>query len=710
MVRAQMLPVLVHAADIPGVVQGPQFYPQSVASGDPRPDSVILWTRVNDPALAAADVPVRVIVTQDPFFANVVMNQVVMARAANDHCVKLKVGGLKPGTTYLYFFVYEKGGTLYLSRLGRTKTAPAPGSNVPVRFAYFSGQDYVGNYYNTYLKLLLDHKDDLDFLVHLGDYVYETTGDPTFQDPTDTRKLVFTDQAGAIQLGDPQHPYYAANSLSNYRDLYKTYRSDPILQQLHASFPMIVIWDDHEYTDDCWGDTATYFDGRKDEKDPVRRRNGERAFFEFIPIDYGLDGSGQLAISDAILYPNARIYRDFHFGANAHLIMTDYRSYRPDHLVPEDAFPGKVVLDKPTLQFVLGAAVYEALKGSFDPYYPVDSNPVLDTTLTAILYQFYLLSNPYLTPVDAAAKAQEAATGNVSATYINALFAGVGAPPPFDDATLPLLDRGLSYLYVGKQDLYSQSGSRYVLVRPTYELLAAVTYQMTAGASENAYGVAQQSWVQSTIASSSATWKILGNSTSATPMLIDFTNPIIAALLPPGFPDWLRVPLQLNADQWDGFPHARAALVGSLAQVPGSVIISGDIHASFVTDHGHGVYEFTGAAVSSKTFQDEVLLQACQIPGLCAGGGIEQLVAALDLLLQISVSDPQHAAPEIYYDYTGGNGFVIIEAGATDLQATYYHIPGEYAGTSYYNNPTALHALFDVRRFRVADGVLTPLS
>lgn len=644
------------------------------------------------------------IVTKDPFFANVVVNQVVTAKAANDHCVKMKVGSLQAGTTYLYFFVYEKGGTLYLSRLGRTKTAPAPGSNVPVRFAYFNCQDYNDRYYNTYVKLLLDHKDDLDFVVHLGDYIYETTEATTPASAAGKRWVVFSDLAGAIPLGSAEHPRFAAASLSNYRDIYRTYRSDRMLQQVHELYPMIAIWDDHEYSDDCWGDTATYYDGRTSEKNGARRRNAERAYFEYLPIDWGLDASGQLAISDAILYPNARIYRDFKFGTNVHLVMTDYRSYRPDHVVPEDAFPGKVVLDKPTLQAVLGAAGYDAAKGSLDPYFPIEANPILQDGLRAIVYGITLLVNPFATPETALAYANAAASGNVSATYINALFGVAELPPPFDDATLAVLDRGLSYLYVGKQDFYSSTGSRYVVAKPSYELLTGVAYQMSGGAIENAYGAAQQAWLQSTLTGSTATWKILGSSISATPMIVDFTHPAIAPMLPPGFPDAYRTKLQLNADQWDGFPHKRQEILGLLAQVPGSVIISGDIHSSFVTDHGHGVVEFTGASISSKTFEEEVLDQASAIPGLGGLPGLDQLVAQLALLLQISTP-----TPSIVYDSTDEQGYVVIEAGAADLVATYYTIAASQVGTSYYSNPGALASLFQVHRFRVVDGTLTPL-
>ena len=181
--RSGTLVQSVHGTQISGVQSGERFFPQSIASGDPRPDSVIIWARVFDSDDATADVPVRLIVTKDRFFANVVYNQVVTAKSDYDHCVKVRISGLEPATSYIYFFVYEKGGTLYLSHTGFTKTAPAPGSNVPVKFAFYNCQDYVGRYYNVLQKALLDHTADVDFVVHLGDYVYETTGDPELPAP-----------------------------------------------------------------------------------------------------------------------------------------------------------------------------------------------------------------------------------------------------------------------------------------------------------------------------------------------------------------------------------------------------------------------------------------------------------------------------------------------------------------------------------------------
>ncbi|HHQ48715.1 MAG TPA: hypothetical protein ENK19_07515, partial [Acidobacteria bacterium] len=262
-------------------VAGNAYFPQGVASGDPTPEGVVTWTRIVDPTRPEADLNVTLEVATDPDFTNIVVTKELVAEAQYDHCVKYWTWGLDADTTYYYRFAYDPGDGVVYSRTGRTKTAPPPNADVPVKFAVVYGQDYVGRYYNTYAQLLADHPDDLDFIVHIGDYVYETTGDPSFQNPNEDRKIEFEDTAGAIPLGDPDNPYYAASSLANYRTLYRTYRSDPVLQDVHAMYPMLSIWDDHEYSNDCWGDVATYFNGRKDEADPVRRRHAEQAYMEW---------------------------------------------------------------------------------------------------------------------------------------------------------------------------------------------------------------------------------------------------------------------------------------------------------------------------------------------------------------------------------------------------------------------------------------------
>ena len=119
----------------------------------------------------------------------------------------------------------------------------------------------MGRYYNSFAKLLNDYDEEIDFVVHLGDYIYETTGGSNDLPPDSDRKIEFEDIEGAIPIGDPDDPRYAASSLANYRTIYKTYRSDEMFQQVHERWPMMVIWDDHEFSNDSWGATATYTNG-----------------------------------------------------------------------------------------------------------------------------------------------------------------------------------------------------------------------------------------------------------------------------------------------------------------------------------------------------------------------------------------------------------------------------------------------------------------
>ena len=235
-----------------------------------------------------------------------------------------------------------------------------------MRFAFGGCEDALGRYYNSYWSLL---NQPLDFVAFIGDYIYETSGDPSFQN-TPGRGLTFTDTAGAIRRGSGAGTFYAAASMSNYRELYRFYRSDPVLQSVYERFPFVHIWDDHEYSDDCWGATATYTNGLRNEFNVQRRRNAEHVFFEYIGIDDGSLAGGALDPAAKPVYPDARIYRDFRFGANLHLLLTDYRSFRPDHLISEDAFPGTVAVDRGALTLLLGAsgAPYDAVKASFSPY------------------------------------------------------------------------------------------------------------------------------------------------------------------------------------------------------------------------------------------------------------------------------------------------------------------------------------------------------
>jgi len=266
---------------------GATYFPQSVASGDPKTDSVVFWTRVHDPA-ASGDLALRLEVARDRGFDDVVSSQSGLpATATHDGSIKVKVTALTAGTTYYYRFIYQDArGRNWTSRTGRTRTAHAAADDVAVRFAILNCQDYIGRYWNT-MRRLAQLDLDLDFLLAVGDYIYETTGDQSFQTPTSGRSITFEDQAGVETVGTGASRFQAARSVDNYRQLYRTYKSDPNLQTLHEMYPVIATWDDHEYSDDCWGDVATYTSGVKNEKDTERRRNAEQAFFEFMPVDDG---------------------------------------------------------------------------------------------------------------------------------------------------------------------------------------------------------------------------------------------------------------------------------------------------------------------------------------------------------------------------------------------------------------------------------------
>src|SRR5215813_6449612 len=335
-------------------------FPFSVASGDPRPDTVMLWTRAIQPG-SSVDLSLRLEVATDSSFTNLLVHKDgLTATAAHDGCIKIRLKGLSPATTYYYRFSYLSGSTRYRSKAGRTRTAPAPGTDVQVRFAVANCQDYVGRYWNTYQQMLTNPPETFDFFVSIGDYIYETTGS-TVATGGGPRVVTLANPSEAIDLGGG---VFAAKSVGNYRDLYRTYRSDPLLQQAHERWPVIVTWDDHEYSDDCWGSTATYFDGRKNEKDDERRRNAEQAFFEYLPIDEGTPGPDPqidvFTTERAQLYPNQKLWRSFVFGKHLEMVVTDYRSFRPDHPVPEDAFPGTVVADQATLLAILGQAAFDA--------------------------------------------------------------------------------------------------------------------------------------------------------------------------------------------------------------------------------------------------------------------------------------------------------------------------------------------------------------
>lgn len=290
-----------------------------VASGDPKADSIVLWTRV-DGDNGGQPVAVRLQVSAQPDFATLLVDDSLTALPEWDYTLRNKVTGLAAATTYYYRFHVGSR----TSPVGRTRTAPAPGTPLSeLRFAFVSCQDWSVNHWAGMEELAAQ---ELDFIVHLGDYIYETVGAGFQSGKVEARHAALTLPHGTGRGDGARY----ATTVDDYRYLYKAYRSDPRLQALHARFPIIAIWDDHEFSDDCWQDRQTYDTGEDQSPSTARRRGASQAWFEFMPADVRID------LADPS-FRNIQLYRAFTFGDLATLVMTDQRLYRADHVLPEQA-------------------------------------------------------------------------------------------------------------------------------------------------------------------------------------------------------------------------------------------------------------------------------------------------------------------------------------------------------------------------------------
>ncbi len=242
----------------PGQDAGDSPFRHGVASGDPFPDSVVLWTRLTLPAAAAAgDVAVRWVLAHDVDLTDVVATGETIATAARDHTVKIVPGGLAGYTTYYFAFEVDLGGTTWRSLTGRTRTSPAPGQAVDrLRFAVTSCANLGGGrIFNAY-RLLCEK--DVDAVFALGDYYYEYGGDEL-------------------------EPTLEITTLADYRVRHGFYKRDADLQRAHQLFPWIVAWDDHESANNSWFGGAN--NHSRDGTDPNETDGGTRPAQE--PIDEG---------------------------------------------------------------------------------------------------------------------------------------------------------------------------------------------------------------------------------------------------------------------------------------------------------------------------------------------------------------------------------------------------------------------------------------
>lgn len=249
-----------------------------VASGDPAHDSVVLWTRLAPEPLDGGGMPdtpveVRWEIARDEDFRHVVNGGTTKADPRWAHSVHVIADGLAPDRWYWYRF--EANGVR--SRVGRTRTLPAPGV-VPerMRFAIASCQAWTGGAYASYRDMA---EQELDFVLHLGDYIYETVD----------------------------------GSLEEFRRLHSLYKTSPDLREAHARFPFITTWDDHEVLNNWADNHKSSPDGRPFEE---RRENGFQAYYEHLPMRTAPTG------------PDYPIYRGFRWGRLAEFSVLDTRQYR----------------------------------------------------------------------------------------------------------------------------------------------------------------------------------------------------------------------------------------------------------------------------------------------------------------------------------------------------------------------------------------------
>lgn len=276
-----------------------EVFRHGIASGDPTAGSSLIWTRVtpgNDATPGSGlgpAVEVRWEIGKDRSFRRIAERGEVVTSRRRDHTVKVDVGGLEPSTTYYYRF--KSLGEV--SPTGRLRTAPNREA-ANLRFGLASCANWEGGYFSAYRYL--GEREDLDFVLHMGDYLYEYgTG--------------VYGPGGIDRKHDPEHEIV---SLADYRIRHAQYKTDPDLQACHAMHPFISAWDDHEVTNDTWREGAE--NHQEEEGDFILRRNrAYRAYFEWMPIR-----------RPAPQADPRRIYRRLRFGDLADLHMLDTRQYR----------------------------------------------------------------------------------------------------------------------------------------------------------------------------------------------------------------------------------------------------------------------------------------------------------------------------------------------------------------------------------------------
>lgn len=299
----------------------------SVASADPSPTGVVLWTHIADTAVRPGE-PLYLQVALDERFQTLLLQARIDAQEITperDHTVKIDLDGQLPttqgGGPFFYRFIYDAT----VSRTGRCRTLPASNNLKRLKLGLLTCQDYTNGYYGALTHVAQD--DTIDFVLHLGDFIYETAGDPRFQ------SLPYADRTLVLPSGG-----LVALDLADYRFIYRTYRSDLQLQAAMERHTFICVPDDHETANDCYWDYARDTLGAPDHPyttDPQYgndarllrqlKLDSQRAWAEYVPA--------RVTHNPQATHPHEalKVYRRFTFGRFLDLFMIENRSYRSPH-------------------------------------------------------------------------------------------------------------------------------------------------------------------------------------------------------------------------------------------------------------------------------------------------------------------------------------------------------------------------------------------
>lgn len=406
------------------------FY-HGVASGDPLKDAVIIWTRVTT---NATEVTVNWKVATDATMATIVKQGTVTTSDAKDYTVKIDVTDLNPNTTYYYQF--EALGQS--SEIGKTRTSPT-GNVDNVRFGIVSCSNYQNGYFNAYQEL--SERTDIDAVIHLGDYIYEY----------ETGGYGYSDAVGRGHL-----PENEIITLSDYRVRYSYYRLDPMLRSVHQQHPFILVWDDHEFSNDANKFGAENHDEATEGSWETRKNNAYKAYFEWMPVR-------------ANSIQEYRLYRDFSYGNLADIFMLDTRiEGRGESVTTEEKMPtdDKKELKARVQQMVAENSLetmedFKSAITEIAPYF-IQQSELTQEEFDFVLEQFATVAYNYKN------SGTRRLANKVDQTKLESLL----------------------------EKSSKTNNSTKVAGKATYESLL---------------GGAQFSWLLNQLSSSSATWKIIGN-------------------------------------------------------------------------------------------------------------------------------------------------------------------------------------------------------